>query len=188
MASATSTSTRTARARPRRKRLNPARPVDADARSASIVRCGRAYAIAGSTPTSAPARSDAKATNSSTDTSSDTSSSRGKPGSVPRSIRAIVVASARSARSPTNATRMPAAPDITASNTLSAASCRARRTRPAPSAVRTAISRRRSFIRASTRFPTLTHAISSTNSDAPSSISSAGLIGSTTPSSTDSSS
>ena len=46
-------------------------------------------------------------------------------------------------------------------------SCRAIRARPAPSAARTAISCSRSVARASSRFATLAHAISSTNPTAP---------------------
>ena len=61
------------------------------------------------------------------------------------------------------ASSSPAAPPATASTRLSVINCRTNRTRLAPSAVRTAISRARSEPRASNRFARLTQAISRTN-------------------------
>ena len=50
---------------------------------------------------------------------------------------------------------------------LSVSNCRTMRPRPAPSAARTAISRCRAVARASSRFATFAHAISSTSVTAP---------------------
>ena len=80
--------------------------------------------------------------------------------------------SATSARVHQKAAARPAAPPSTPSRMLSARNCRTRRARPAPSAARTATSRVRDCARASSRFATLTHAISSTKLTAPSSTSS----------------
>ena len=54
------------------------------------------------------------------------------------------------------------APPAVASTSTSVRCCRTTRPRPAPSAMRTATSRRRSDARATSRFDTLTHAMSST--------------------------
>ena len=62
-------------------------------------------------------------------------------------------------------TAVPRPPPHSASTTLSVSSWRTIRPRPAPSAVRTAISRARAAPRASSRFATLPHAISSTRPD-----------------------
>ncbi len=70
----------------------------------------------------------------------------------------------------------PAAPPTAESNTLSVSSCRASRQRPAPIAVRIAISRCRAVARASSRLARLAQAISSTKPTAPMSTSSAGRI------------
>ena len=70
--------------------------------------------------------------------------------------------SATSAFEPQNAIMIPNSAATPASARLSESSCAARRARPAPSAIRTAISRRRDSERASNRLATLTHAISST--------------------------
>jgi hypothetical protein len=56
----------------------------------------------------------------------------------------------------------PSAPPMSASTTLSASICRTRRQRPAPSAMRTAISRWRAVARASSRLATFAQAMSST--------------------------
>ena len=65
-------------------------------------------------------------------------------------------------------TSTPAAPPASAISTLSVSSCRTMRPRPAPSAARTAISRRRAAPRARSMLPTLAQAISSTKPTAPS--------------------
>ena len=62
----------------------------------------------------------------------------------------------------------------TDSTIASASSCRVMRPRPAPTASRTAISRRRVDARASCRFDTLRQAITSSTTAAPNSISSIG--------------
>ena len=72
------------------------------------------------------------------------------------------------------ATASPAVPPSRPSRRLSVRNCRTSRARPAPSADRTATSRVRDCARASSRFATLTQAISSTKVTAPSSTSSAG--------------
>ncbi len=95
--------------------------------------------------------------------STTTSASRGMP---PGS-------SATSASTPQIARRSPKAPPHAPSSTLSVRSCRTRRQRAAPSALRTAISVSRADARASSRFATLVHAISNTNPTAPSSSSTA---------------
>src|SRR5205085_2667059 len=69
---------------------------------------------------------------------------------------------ARAARS------RPSPPPASASSRLSVNSCRMMRTRPAPSAVRIAISFERDAARASRRFATFAHAIKSTKPTAPS--------------------
>ena len=69
-------------------------------------------------------------------------------------------------------TELPAATSVSASVT----SCRERRARDAPSALRTAISRRRLSARTNSRLDTLTHAISSSNPAPPSSTSRMGLM------------
>ena len=71
----------------------------------------------------------------------------------------------RRARSGSAATAMqtPRAPPMPANTRLSVIKWRTRRSRPAPIAVRTAISRRRSIARASRRFARLAQAISSTH-------------------------
>src|SRR5581483_9146601 len=95
----------------------------------------------------------------STRASSRTSSSRGRsPGP-----------SASSASTPHAASNTPQTPPATASSRLSVSNCRMTRQRPAPSATRTAISRRRTAPRASSRPATLTHATASTQPTAPSS-------------------
>ena len=66
------------------------------------------------------------------------------------------------------ASTRPAAAAVSASTVLSVSSWRTMRPRPAPSAVRTAISRPRAAPRASSRFATLPHAIRSTSPTAPS--------------------
>ncbi len=76
-------------------------------------------------------------------------------------------ARARSARTAHIVASDPSTPDAPPITRLSANSCRIRRPRVAPSAVRTAISRSRPIARTSERFDTLRHATSSTTSTAP---------------------
>ena len=78
----------------------------------------------------------------------------------------------RSSLMPTFAIARPTAAPQSESRTLSVMSCRTRRPRPAPSAVRTAISLSRAVARTSRRFATLAQAMSSTNATAPSMMSS----------------
>ena len=84
------------------------------------------------------------------------------------------VSSAKRARS------SPRAPPTSASTRLSVRSCRRRRERPAPIAVRSAISRSRVEARASRRLATLAQAISSTKATAASRTTIAGRIDPTT--------
>jgi hypothetical protein len=70
----------------------------------------------------------------------------------------------------------PAAPPAAASSMLSVINCRSSRPVEAPSATRTAISPRRVEARASSRLPTLAHAIRSTAPTAASSVSTKGRV------------
>jgi hypothetical protein len=79
----------------------------------------------------------------------------------------------RSARLPQNATRVPSAPPAAASTRLSMSSCCTRRTRLAPIAIRTLISRPREAARASSRFATFAQITSSTSATATVSVTSA---------------
>ena len=72
-----------------------------------------------------------------------------------------------SAFTPPRESTMPVTPPSSASTRLSVSSCRTMRPRPAPSAVRTAISRLRTVARASSSEATLTQAMSRTNATAP---------------------
>ena len=76
------------------------------------------------------------------------------------------------------------APPASESTRFSVSHCATRRPRPAPSARRIAVSRRRDVARASSRFDTFAHAISSTRPTAPTSTSSAGFVSPTTASCT----
>jgi hypothetical protein len=76
---------------------------------------------------------------------------------------------ASSACSPQEASTSPRAPAVRASSALSVRSWRTRRPRPAPSARRIAISRRRAVARVRRRFAALAQAMSSTSATAPSS-------------------
>jgi hypothetical protein len=71
-------------------------------------------------------------------------------------------------RIPKTLSRIPSTPPTVASTSTSVRCCRITRRRLAPSAIRTATSRRRSDARATSRFETLTQAISSTPRPAPS--------------------
>ena len=114
--------------------------------------------IAGAIPNSTPVTSDTSAVNAATRPSTPTSRRRGM----------LSGADATSASTPQNASSRPTAPPASAMSTLSVSSCWTIRPRLAPSAVRSAISLRRDAARASSRFATLAHAISSTRPTAPS--------------------
>ena len=77
---------------------------------------------------------------------------------------------------PAHASPMPITPPAAPISRLSVRSCRTSRPRPAPIAARSAISRSRTDARASSRFATFVHAISSTQATAPSSTRIAGRI------------
>ena len=124
-------------------------------------------ASAGAVPNSRPATTDTAAVNASTAPSTPTSAS-------PGTLRGT---SAGAARTIPAATARPAVPPATLRTTLSVSSWRTIRPRPAPSAPRTASSRRRAIPRASSRPATLAHAISSTSPVAAASIRSAGRNG-----------
>jgi hypothetical protein len=74
------------------------------------------------------------------------------------------------------ATPSPSAPPLSASSRFSVSICRNRRRRLAPSAIRRATSFCREADLASSRFPTLAHAISKTNVTAPKSTTKTGLV------------
>ena len=79
---------------------------------------------------------------------------------------------ASSACTPKYPSTSPSTPPASESSTLSVSNCPTMRLRPAPSAARIAISRRRIVARASNKFATFAHAISSTQPTAPSNTSS----------------
>ena len=113
----------------------------------------RTSCSAGTSPVASPAMSVATAATPNTRRSSPTSCWRGRlPGGSSDSSQLIPqIASSRPTTAPTTARR-----------TLSVSSCRMTCARPAPSAVRTAISRCRPDARASSAFATLAQAMSST--------------------------
>ena len=88
----------------------------------------------------------------------------------------LLGAIARSEPNPEPATAKPSVPPAKAINMLSVSSWRMRRTREAPIATRTAISRPRELPRARNKLATLAHAISSTKPIAPSRTSRNGRI------------
>ena len=95
-----------------------------------------------------------------------------------RQVRRARSRGARARRASASAT--PTAPPVRPSSRLSVSSWRTSRPRPAPMAARNASSRSRTDARASSRFATLVHAISSTHATAPSSTRIAGRIRPTT--------
>jgi hypothetical protein len=111
-----------------------------------------------------PVRSVAPVANARTVTSTSIESARG--------TRASSAAGRPS--TPHIASRRPIPPPAAASTRLSVASCLRIRRRPAPRAERMAISRSREVVRASIRFATLAHAMSSSNPTVASRIMSAG--------------
>ena len=111
---------------------------------------------AGAKPNSTPVSSETASVNTSTRQFRLSSTSLGK-------MPVFLSVNATSARLPQKAKSTPTAPPNAASNTLSVSSCRTSRHRPAPTASRTLISAPRKAARASSRFATLAHAISSTS-------------------------
>ena len=83
-------------------------------------------------------------------------------------------------RLPAMARNRPPSPPARLSSTLSVRSCRTTRPRPAPSAMRTAISWVRRAARASSRLATLAQAINNSSPTAPSRVSSAARTGAAT--------
>ncbi len=115
---------------------------------------GRDAWRAGATPNRTPVRDESSSENSSTRRSIEKSTLSGSaPGGG---------APAAKAWSAPHATATPATPPISDSNTLSVSSCWTMRPRLAPSASRTASSRRRDAALDSSRFAMLAHAISRT--------------------------
>ena len=114
-------------------------------------------------PKSRPAASATPTVTASTDPSNPIWSSRGRFAPRARSRRLRLVASTRRSATPPNAIAVPMMPPRSDSSALSVRNCRIRRPRDAPTARRTAISRSRVAIRASSRLATLTQAISSTS-------------------------
>ena len=80
------------------------------------------------------------------------------------------------------ASARPSTPPVPVTTRLSVSSCRSTRSRPAPSAMRTAISRRRTIARASRRLVRFAHAINSTHTAAPNSATSSVRLCCDTPS------
>ena len=152
-ARATSTTSRAVRTRSRGEPVPRLRPPSLR----TVWRSGRARRSAGTRPKSRVATRPSPRARASTGPSSRTWSSRGmEAGLAPRIARMAAAAKAS-----------PAAHPARPSTRLSVRSWRTIRPRPAPSAARTAISRDRAAPRASSRFATLTQAISSTQSDRP---------------------
>ena len=116
--------------------------------------CGSALAVAnaGIEPKARPASSATNAVTSMAPPSSDSAAVLGSD----------CARSPRSASSARVASSSPAAPPANPSSTLSDSSCRTRRERPAPSATRTANSRRRESARDSSTPAKFAHATSST--------------------------
>ena len=94
------------------------------------------------------------------------------------SVRGTFPAGAKASRAgtPQNASKSPATPPASESTVLSVSNWRTSRQRPAPNALRTAISCPRPAARTKNRLATLAHAISSTNDTAPVKTTSAGRI------------
>ncbi len=114
----------------------------------------RASWIAGTSPVANPETSAATAATPNTRKSRLTSCCRGRlPGGRSANNQPI----------PQTASTKPTSAPENASSTLSVNSCRTTRARPAPSALRTAISRSRPDARASSVLATFAHAMSSTN-------------------------
>ena len=127
-------------------------------RSASLG-CARATCNAGSVPAMKPQSVATPAEKVSTAGSSPIAARRGK-------LAGAIVAKSRSSAA---ARPSPRAPPPSERRSVSVISCRSNRPRPAPSAVRTAISRCLVMARASRRLATFAHAISSTTAVVPSS-------------------
>ena len=124
----------------------------------------------GASPKRTPATMETRKVNSNTDASSPTSLSRGM-------LSGLV---ASRSLTPTAPAIKPTTPPTIDRTMLSVRNCRMSRARPAPSAVRTAISFRRDSALASNRLPTFAQAMSKTNPTAPSSTNSAGRTSPTT--------
>ena len=158
-ASAISTSTSAERVRPSRRSW----PERLPALLMTLFKSTRALASAGISPNSTPVPSDTATANVTTRQSMPTDA----PASNRRGRPAVSIAS--SARIATRPMPTPSAPPTAANNMDSVNSCCTMRRRPAPSAERMAISRRRREARINSKPATLTQAMSSTNATAPSS-------------------
>ena len=163
-ASAHSATTSTERSR---VRSPPAEPPCPPSPLSEPCRSTRRAWSAGTMPNSRPAPIATTSVIVSTRRSTDASAMRGMSAG----------ASATSRRTPATARPAPSAAATTASSSPSAANWRIMRSPLAPSAVRTATSRRRALPRASSRFATFAHATSSTSPTADSSTRSAGRTG-----------
>ncbi len=143
--------------RPRRSRVRPAPAPPPRPPSVSAPRrSDRAACTAGARPNSTPAPRAMAPVNPTTLRSRPISSTRGNHAGMMDTRPRI----------PHTVSTSPATPAMAARTRLSIRSWRLIRSRPAPSAERTAISRPRSAARASSRFATFAHAISRTNSTA----------------------
>ena len=129
-------------------------PPSPEAFLSASTRPGRDALSAGATPNTIPVTKDSTSEKSSTRASMANSIASGN---APCGGGA-----AWNARTTTHASAMPARPPIDDSSTLSVRSCRTRRARLAPTASRTASSRRRDAALESRRLAMFAHAISST--------------------------
>ena len=154
-ASATSATTRPARSREPPPASAPARPpCRSDWFTSARVACS-----AGATPNRKLDTTETTSANASTLASMPTSPRRGNPAG----------AAAMSAATIHRANSRPSSPPASASRQLSVTNCATRRLRLAPSAARTPSSLVLAVARASSRFATFAHAISSTSATAPAS-------------------
>ena len=155
------TSATTSRLRVRRPRAPPVEPRPPSL--SDCVRSGFEACSAGSKPNTTAVMSDTATTNARTPPSMPASASRGTL------LEAVVLKPAI----PQSASNSPSAPPAIDNRKLSVSNWRINRIRPAPSAVRIAISRSRVAARASKRLAMFTQAINRTKPTAPSIIRSA---------------
>ena len=129
----------------------PLPPLRAPSRSPSLARSRWCWSN-GTMPNATPVTIVRAIANPTTRTSMDGVSAIGNAvGTRRERIGRVAAASAR-----------PSTPPVPVTTRLSVSSCRSTRSRPAPSAMRTAISRRRTIARASRRLVRFAHAINST--------------------------
>ena len=140
-------------------RSRPASAARAPSRSPSMP-VPRHARSAGMTPKRRPVTVVRNAAKTSTRASSTVASETGNDVGTRRASRGVATA----------ASAIPAAPPIADSSSVSVSSCRTIRSRPAPSAARTVISRRRAMNRTRRRLARLVQAINSRQSEPPASM------------------